>query len=215
MAVLAPWVAFNVARFGEPILLSSQLEVTLATANCDSTYRTSLVGYWDLGCAYRIVGTDKVYELTTPEARRELRAAAADYVGDNADRVPAVVAARLGRISGLGHREHQIGIDWFVEGAHPQVARWSMNLLYPMIVLAVIGAVVLRRRRVPLYPLLAPITMVLLTVVVLYAATRFRAPADAAMCLLAAAAFDGIIGWWSTRRSATIEPNRDIPHPSA
>jgi hypothetical protein len=43
--------------------------------------------------------------------------------------------------------------------------------------------------------------MVLLTVVVLYAATRFRAPADAAMCLLAAGAIDGGMGWLAGKRS--------------
>jgi 4-amino-4-deoxy-L-arabinose transferase-like glycosyltransferase len=199
--VLAPWVGFNIVRFGEPIALSSQLEVTLATANCEATYHTDLVGYWDLRCAEQIVGTDRVYELTTPEARRALRAATGEYVADHLDRVPAVVAARVGRITGIGHREHQIGIDWFVEGAPQQVARWSMNLLYPMMALAALGAVVLRRRSVPLYPVVGPIIMVLVTVVVLYAATRFRAPADAAMCLLAAAAIDRGVEWLGSRRA--------------
>jgi 4-amino-4-deoxy-L-arabinose transferase-like glycosyltransferase len=199
--VLAPWVGFNIARFGEPIGLSSQLEVTLATANCETTYHTALVGYWDLHCAQEIVGTDKVYELTTPEARRTLRAATGDYVADHLDRVPAVVAARVGRIVGIGHREHQIGIDWFVEGAPQQVARWSMNLLYPMMVLATVGGIVLRRRAVAIYPVVGPIVMVLVTVVVLYAASRFRAPADAAMCLLAAAAVDRAVEWLGSRRA--------------
>ncbi len=63
------------------------------------------------------------------------------------------------------------------------------------------GVVVLRRRRsFPLFPLLVPIGIVLVTVAVTYANTRFRVAAEPMLIVLAAVAVD-----------ATIAPSRYAP----
>ena len=49
---------------------------------------------------------------------------------------------------------------------------------------------ILRRRGRPVFPLLAPIAAVIVTVALFYSATRFRASAEGALCLLAAVAID-------------------------
>ena len=51
VAALLPWTAFNLARFEEPTTLSSNLGLTLASANCDSTWYGPTIGYWDFACA--------------------------------------------------------------------------------------------------------------------------------------------------------------------
>ncbi len=51
---------------------------------------------------------------------------------------------------------------------------------------AVGGVVVLRRRKVAVYPLLAPFVVVAVSVVLTYGETRYRAPSEVALVLLAA-----------------------------
>jgi 4-amino-4-deoxy-L-arabinose transferase-like glycosyltransferase len=215
--VLAPWTVANLLRFDHPVLLSSQAELTFATANCESTYYGPLIGYWDLGCADRVLDENDL-RSQDPEAAAVLRDVGTTYVRENLGAVPRVMAARVGRMVGLYRPGQQADIDAYVEGiARPvtQAGRWS---LYPMMALSVVGAVALRRRGVPIYPLLAPIGVVTLSVIVLYMATRFRAPADAAMCLLAAGGVDGLIRWVSGRRHHVAEPSRgvvaDAPQPA-
>jgi ABC-type Fe3+-siderophore transport system permease subunit len=53
---------------------------------------------------------------------------------------------------------------------------------------------VLRRRRtVPVYPLLAPIGAVVVTVLVTYASTRFRSTAEPVLVVLAAIALSAVV----------------------
>ena len=65
--------------------------------------------------------------------------------------------------------------------------------------LAVAGFVVLRRRRQPLFILIAPFLLVVLVSVTAYGILRFRAPADVALVVLAAVAIDALLG---SRRQA-------------
>ena len=77
-----------------------------------------------------------------------------------------------------------------------------------MMVLAVLGVVVLRRRRVPVFPLLAfPIT-VLISVALTFGQARYRAPAEAALVILAAVAIDAAI---ERRREPSGAPNDGEP----
>jgi hypothetical protein len=59
---------------------------------------------------------------------------------------------------------------------------------------AIGGAVVLRRRAnaPPLFPLLAPIGVVVITVLAMYASTRFRTTAEPSIVVLAAVAIDAL-----------------------
>ncbi len=72
-----------------------------------------------------------------------------------------------------------------------------------MTLLAVAGAVLLRRRREAVFPLLAPVVTVLATCALFYAATRFRATAEGALCLLAAVALDA--AWVAVTRDRSDE----------
>ena len=119
------------------------------------------------------------------------RRAALRYIRHHTDLIPGVVAARLGAIVGLYHPTLQINIDSVIEGRELWLARAGMYSFYAMALLSVAGAIMLRRRRdVPVFPLLVPPVIVLVTVVLTYASTRFRSSAEVALCVLAAVAID-------------------------
>lgn len=193
-ALLVPWLVFNYVRFDRPVLLSAQLEVTLATANCPGTYEGDWIGYWDLTCARTILQSRGIDDPTDPRVPDVLMEETRRYVSEHRDRIPAVVAARWGRLAGVYRTDQQVEIiDSYIEGGTESVARAGVWTLWVAAGLSVLGAIALRLRRVPLTPLVAPVLATLITVTVLYTATRFRAPADAALCFLAAAGLVGIV----------------------
>jgi hypothetical protein len=66
--------------------------------------------------------------------------------------------------------------------------------------LSVAGVVVLRRRKVPVFPVLAPVAAVVIAVAFTYGQTRFRAPAEISLALLAAVALDAAVRRRARRR---------------
>jgi peptidoglycan/LPS O-acetylase OafA/YrhL/4-amino-4-deoxy-L-arabinose transferase-like glycosyltransferase len=184
--VVGPWVVANMVRFEHPATLSTQLGTTLAHANCDDTYHGEFLGWWSYPCAASIPqppGDASAADLAYREH-------ALEYVGDNAGRLPVVVAARVGRTFGLYDPVDQSTLDR-VEGRPKYTAAATTILWYPTAVLAVVGWRVLRRRGWTwrdLAPLWSPVACVLVTVIVFYGTTRFRALAEPAFVLLAAAA---------------------------
>jgi hypothetical protein len=59
-----------------------------------------------------------------------------------------------------------------------------------MLPLSMCGAIILRRRRVPILPLVAMAALVTLTAASAYGVTRFRVPAEVAIVILSAVALD-------------------------
>ncbi len=70
---------------------------------------------------------------------------------------------------------------------------------------AILGLVVLRRRRIPIFPYLAIAASVTVTVAISFGITRYRAPVDAVLPVLAAVALDAL--WRRYRRRHA--PGRD------
>jgi len=66
------------------------------------------------------------------------------------------------------------------------IVMWALQIS------AIVGVVVLRRRGEPVYLLLAFIASVILGIALTYGQTRFRAPAEVPLALLAAVAIDGV-----------------------
>ncbi len=72
-------------------------------------------------------------------------------------RIPIVIAARVGRITGLFRPRQEAHLDVYLENTTVWVSTWGLYTYYPMALLAIAGGVVLRRRREAVFPLLAPI----------------------------------------------------------
>ncbi|MBX3284432.1 MAG: glycosyltransferase family 39 protein [Actinobacteria bacterium] len=216
VAALVPWMAFNLARFDEPTTLSSNVGLTLASANCDSTWYGPRIGYWSFWCA-EAAGTNATLSGGDPSAvDAEARRQALDYIGDHQDRLPAVVAARLGRISGLWRPWQQVRFD-VIEGRPGWIAAAGMGTWWLVLALAAVGVAALRKRGIPSLPALLPVTVVLIGVVTAFASTRYRASAEPAMVVLAAAGAVHLsrltAGRWLRGRAAT-PPTRPAGTPT-
>ncbi len=211
-AVVGPWIAYNLVRFDHPVFLSENLGGTLATSNCDAVYYGDQVGYWNYFCGLRILEENDIGPYAFRGASdRILRQEAVRYISDHRSRVPVVVAARVGRITGLYKPQQEAQLDVYLENTEQWVSDSGLVAYYLMAGAAVAGAIVLRRRRVAVFPLLAPIVTVLVTVAAFYAATRFRATAEGSLCVLAAVAVDAAIGAVLSRSGRSARSSAGAP----
>jgi hypothetical protein len=183
--LIGPWVGFNLARFREPVLISSELGATLAYANCDPAYYGPLVGYWSFSC---VAAIHQPPGLDGPGQDAVDRRAAVSYIGDHEARVPAVVAARLGRDLGLYHPAQQLDLESSAL-ARPELPAWlGLVGFYLAVLVAVPGVRVLRRRGLPWWPLLAVVADTLLAAAVTFGQSRYRVGIDVVVVVLAALA---------------------------
>jgi 4-amino-4-deoxy-L-arabinose transferase-like glycosyltransferase len=199
LAVMAPWVVANLVRFEHPATLSTQMGPTLEVGNCDQTYSGPFLGAWSFACATDVNATDRsVLDRVTREH-------ALTYMGDHLDRVPVVVAARLGRTWGLYAPLRQLDFDVFAEARPLPAARVGLGMYYLTAAASVAGIVALRRRGVPSFPLTAWLVNVAITVVVFYGSTRFRAPAEPFLVVLAAVGVDSLLSAWRPAPAAVAD----------
>ena len=189
VVTLAPWVAYNFSRFDKPVYISTGFELTLDISSCDDTYYGPLTGYLSIECARRTALRARAEGLDRSEEAVRHRRKALDYISDHKGRLPVVVAARWGRVLGLYRLDQYLDFGT-IEGRERWVSRLTLYTLWPMMVLAAVGAVVLRRRRTPIFPLVALIAIMFVTVALSYGAQRFRAVAEPALLVLAAVAID-------------------------
>ena len=199
--VLAPWVGFNLSRFSHPVLISDRFGVTVAAANCDSVWHGPLRGFWSMQCASdAAAGVRGDESAVDPVAlRRGLR-----YVGDHIGGLPSIEVARLGRTFGFYRPAQQIEVDSFVEGRPHAWALVGLGMFYALAAGAVAGAVLLRRRRVPIYPMVAVAVDVVAAVLLTYGQTRFRATLEPFLVILTSIAVVAAI--WRAP-SSTREPS--------
>jgi hypothetical protein len=205
--IVAPWVAYNLQRFDHRVVISSQGGRTLSASNCDTTYYGPLLGYKSLfhpGCnrLAEISGTAiPIGDVSGQDA--QLRRLATRYIRSHRGRLPVVVLAREGRTWGVFRPFQQLRLD-LMEGNIGFL--WLEYFCYlAMVPAAIVGVVILRRRRAPLWPMLALILMVAITVASTFGSTRYRAPADVAIALLVAVTIDAAVRAGSGRRTHAIE----------
>jgi 4-amino-4-deoxy-L-arabinose transferase-like glycosyltransferase len=190
--VIAPWQAYMVSQFEKPMFLSYGDAGVVAGANCDPTYSGPLIGFW--------VGLCKRYgELPgdpSVEADRKRRMGR-QYMGDNLERLPLVIPARVGRTWGA-YRPFQMAKFAEAEGRPRWISLTGWGIYWVLMGFAIAGVVILRRRRVALIPLVAAAVIVTIVGAVFYGLVRFRAPAEVSIVVLAAVALDAA---WARRFS--------------
>ena len=198
------------SRFEKPTLVSSGLGITLASANCNETWSGTFEGYWSLQCSLR-APIDHHAEESVQSAQAQ--AYALHYIRAHRHRFGPVELARLGRAFGVFHPLQQIELDSYVETRPYHWALVGLGMYYAFVVLGAGGTVVLRRRRVPVFPLLALGVDVVATVLLSFGQTRYRTTFEVSLVLLSAVALDRL---WDGARSSG--PPADIvaasPEPS-
>lgn len=199
LLVMSPWVIRNLVTFERPVTLSDGWDLTAIGANCPTTYAGPLIGVNDLRCGRRVPETGRDQSVAFAEARR----IGVDYATAHVGRWPAVAFARLGRTFGFFNVGQQIGLDHDFESRERAVSTAGLVVWWLSVIAGIGGLVALRRRRVSLLPILAPVGAVAIGVVVTYGNTRLRVPADVAMLVAAAIGLDAWLRHRTVNRPET------------
>jgi 4-amino-4-deoxy-L-arabinose transferase-like glycosyltransferase len=197
LLIVGPWVGYNMSRFEDPVFISSGFGVTLASSNCAQLYQGPYEGYWSLECAVAV--KEKVYN---PRSDESVQGAAAQadalrFIRAHENRLLPVEMARLGRAFALFHPLQQIRLDSTVETRPYRWALVGLGMYYALVALSVGGLVILRRRRIPILPLLAIGLDVGIAVALTFGQTRYRSTFEIALVLAAAVQLDWV---WSRLR---------------
>lgn len=212
VAAIAPWTLYNRDRFARPVYLSNGSGQVLLIGNCDKAYDGPTTGWFDDDCLLR-VGFDQPDQSIRDSMYREegLRRAR-----ENLDRLPVVVVARVGRTFGFWAPFQQTDLEWEMQGTGPLVPRAGLVMYWLMLPLAAYGVVLLRRRGVPVYPLLGFAGIVLVTTIVTLGESRYRAAVEVPLVVLAAVALDALARRWraapaDTPTDADADADGDTP----
>ncbi|MCU1461335.1 MAG: hypothetical protein JWO37_1410 [Acidimicrobiales bacterium] len=201
--VIAPWIGRNLATFEHPVYLSNGIDETLLVSNCDSTYRGDLIGFWDMRCI--VAHENDVTSNDQSVVFSHYRKVALDYMRDHKSRVPIVVAARLGRGWNMYRPLQMTHLD-VLEGREIWVNQLGLAMFALLVPLAIGGVVVLRRRRIPSYPLLALAVTVSVGMAMTFGNTRYRVSAEVALAVLAAVFLDHVLARVRRPAGATDRP---------
>lgn len=190
--VVGPWVAFNLSRFDEPVLISTNDGIAMLGSNCDAVYRGGGIGLTNLGvCLPKTVPRGDASVIS-----RIYRDRAMNYMREHKRRVPLVVAARVGRDWGAFRPMDMLRLNEG-EGRPRWITGAGMFFYYPLVLLALGGVVVLRRHRLRQWPLFVPPAIVSVGALLSYGQTRFRVPAEPSLVVLAAVALTALsTRWW-------------------
>lgn len=185
LLVVSPWVIRNQIRFEEPTTISTQDGLLLLGTNCEPAYEGSGRGFWLLSCLELVDTPPGADQSERSAAYREY---ALNYLTDNADQLPGVVAARLGRGLSLWQTDAMtfLNVGEGRERWASQIGLWQFWLLTP---LAAFGLWRWPSRQ-PRWPLVVTGSLALIMIMAFYGIPRFRIPAEIGIVLCAAVAID-------------------------
>jgi 4-amino-4-deoxy-L-arabinose transferase-like glycosyltransferase len=210
LVVVGPWVVRNLTTFEKPTVLGTGFGWVLLDGSCDATFYGDHLGYWSDTCALKNYPPDMEESLVDAKARK----LALDYLSDHTRRIPVVMAARVGRVFGLYRPLQTREFDETFE-RRGEITTWAILLAYwALVPFAIGGLVVMRRRRVPIFPFVAVIGATVVTVAMSFGITRYRAGVDVLVPVLAAVALAAL---WQHFRSPepTTTPAPELTETSA
>lgn len=206
LVVLAPWFVYNASRFDRTVLLSTNDGLAMVASNCDPMYRGPGIGLTSITGPPCLPDPPRGDQSVVAAEYRER---AIEYMRDHAGRVPVVVAARIGRDWGLFRPGDMV--EWNEREGRPSwVTVLGSVVYYPLLAGAVVGSVVLWRRRRWLWPLLVPAVVVTAAALLSYGQVRFRAPAEPSIVVLAAVAL-AAVPWRRTTGTAEVSADASGP----
>ena len=182
LALMAPWVVFNLVRFERPVFLTTNDGTTLLGSYCDASFHGPGAGGWNIGC----VTNDPEYRVDEEPSVRSSRqrSIALSYARAHAGELPRVIGARIGRTLDLyGLRDlvaQDVGEERYRWASWAGIVSW-----WALAPCAAIGLWRMDRRWRRL--LLLPVGSVLLTTVVFYGGHRIRSSLEPVAIVAAAA----------------------------
>jgi 4-amino-4-deoxy-L-arabinose transferase-like glycosyltransferase len=181
VVVLAPWSARNWIVFQRPVPVSTDLASAIAGANCRSTYYGGDIGSWANACIKPQPGNEvAAFDRSESDGIR--------YALDHIGRLPIVAAVRLARTWGLRRNLLPGSKLPRVNDRSPIVLEFGFLMYYVLVLLAVYGFVLLRRRQISVWPLTSTFILVSLTSILVYGDVRFREPAEVSLVALSGVA---------------------------
>jgi 4-amino-4-deoxy-L-arabinose transferase-like glycosyltransferase len=211
-AVIAPWIVYNSGRFDHRVLLSNGLGNVIGGSYCPGSFYGPLTGSYVDGCVYlrlkNTKGDQSVQDLA-------LRHDAWNYARQHLGRLPVVVLAREGRAFGLYAPFQQNDREAAFQNAPLWELRGEVIGLWLLALPAVAGVVALRRRRIPIYPLVTFVAVVVAAAALTDGQARYRAAANVPIVLFAAVGIDAALRWWSRRRQARVASEAGEPRPTS
>ncbi len=226
LLVLGPWVVPNLFRFNQLVTMSTNDGLTLLGTNCDRAYQGESRGLWLLQCIDSVDtdgdGVDDwaEYSAGTPALGEDqdesdqsaaYRSEAIDYARHHLHDLPAVAAHRVGRVWGVVDVRQQTDFYNVNEGRHRNVSR-AAAIAFPILAItAVAGMFVLRRRRLPVWPVGVHFASTTIVAALFYGLIRFRVGAEVAVVVGAAVALDALWARVRGRSPGAADAEDDQP----
>jgi len=191
VVIVGPWVGYNMARFAKPTFISTGFGVTLASANCRTTYDGQLAGYWSMPCALGTPGLNSHLDQSIASSIAQNHAIR--FIKAHLGELPRVELLREGRAFAFYRPIQQVYLDGLIETRPVHWAEVGLGSYYFLLALSVPGIVALRRRRIPIYPLIALGLDVAASVALAFGQTRYRTVFEVSVVLAAAVGADAIL----------------------
>ena len=206
-----PWIVYNQGRFAEPVYLSTGMGQTLLAANCDSTYSGTFMGSYNGLCLTREYGGPGMGPDGSINDVKYRKAAWA-YMMNHKRELPKVILAREGRMWAVWRTNQQYHLDGWIEGRGSLViSKWAQFSYWIVAGLGLLGIYAWRKFGVPLYPLVVQFGITAFVAAMTFGVTRYRAGAEIAFVLLAAATIEFVIRKVRDRRTlSSDEPVRSV-----
>lgn len=207
--VLAPWVVRNDEVQHRVVVLTSNSGLTFAATHCDATYDGRYIGFAVHQCAFDSPCMTIADELDQASC---LRDQAFDYVRKRPGRAVVVAAVRVLRLWELYGYEDGIDYGAVYWGRDQTVAKLGIVIYVLLLLLAIPELVGLRRRRVPIWPLLSLAVLVSVSAVLSFGFSRYRLAAEIPLTVLAAVGVgvDLLVRAWQHRRSSPTAEAADV-----
>jgi 4-amino-4-deoxy-L-arabinose transferase-like glycosyltransferase len=203
------------------------------TGEYQGTYHGRYVGYWNVACSFDLgPRLDAAYSKEqAAEYKRELgllpgtqfaffgdesthevgwRAVGIEEMKNHKRQMPRIVALRVARMWDFYRVRQNIDLNGALEGRGIWQSRLGTIQYFVMLPLAILGLVVMKRRKEPILPFLAFAVSVTITAAMTFGITRYRAPVDALIPVLAGGALVWLFEKVRVRRRS-LAPGSDEP----
>jgi 4-amino-4-deoxy-L-arabinose transferase-like glycosyltransferase len=194
--VIAPWSIFNTVRFGQPVTITTGQGAVLSVGACDESFSGTYIGF-----------ASNCFQGTWPKDANEIerdvkpREQAIEYYKDHLDRIPVVVAARVGRVWNVFRIGQSTFLDWAYEGRGRGASWAGLIFYYCMIPFGIAGLVAMRRRKQTILPIIGLVVCVTAAVAPTFGGIRYRAPFEVGLVLVAGLGLDATWRHLAQRRA--------------
>ncbi len=188
--VLGPWIVFNLTRFEETTTMTSGTGSALSAASCDEVWYGRHIGYY-ANCfqgPWPSPSLDESQRDLVPRKQADRLHQGPPAAGCRSWSRPA--SGGCGASSSPARPPRSTGGSRAAGGRASWIGLFAYYALWPF---AIYGLVLLRRRRIPILPLVAIAVIATFAAAITFGVTRYRAPAEVALVVAAAIGIAGVL----------------------